>query len=377
MAIFSHIWNLLGYIGPFILVLSVVVFFHELGHFLVGRWCGVKVETFSLGFGPQLFAFTDRRGTVWRLALLPLGGYVKFFGDSNGASVADSDGVALMSAADRAVAFPTQSVAKRAAIVAAGPIANFLLALVIFMAGFMIIGRPSLKPEIAQVRQGDAADRAGLLAGDLIVSINGIAIEGWGDMQRIVQSSAGVPLDFVIKRGNEQKSFVVTPEGREVSTPVGKSRVGQVGVIASSAPSAWTTERFGPVGAFVQANKEVWFIIERTGSYIGGVFAGSESADQISGPIRIAEISGTMAQAGPGALISLIAILSVSVGLMNLLPVPLLDGGHLLYYGIEALKGGPLSKKVQDFGYRVGLAFVLGLMIFATCNDILHLSPWK
>ncbi|PNG28064.1 RIP metalloprotease RseP [Methylocella silvestris] len=374
MTIFTHIWSAGVYIIPFIFVLSTVVFFHELGHFLVGRWCGVKVDAFSLGFGPELFAFVDRHGTRWRLAALPLGGYVKFHGDANGASMTDSAAAASMTPEDRAVSFFAQPVAKRAAIVAAGPIANFILAIVIFTGVFYVNGRAVLSPLVDAVSAGSAAEAAGFQPGDLIVSIDGKKIDSFEDMQRIVQVSSDAMLTFGVDRSGRTIELVATPRRRDVSTPFGTTRVGVLGVETRGKPDSWRVERYGLIESFGRATSETWYVVARTGSYLGGLVMGRESADQLSGPIRIAEVSGEMAKIGIAALLNLAAVLSISVGLLNLMPIPLLDGGHLFYYAVEAIRGRALNEKAQEFGFKVGLTLVAGLMIFATFNDILRLT---
>ncbi|ACK52718.1 membrane-associated zinc metalloprotease [Methylocella silvestris BL2] len=374
MTILTHIWSAAVYIIPFIFVLSTVVFFHELGHFLVGRWCGVKVDAFSLGFGPELFAFVDRHGTRWRLAALPLGGYVKFHGDANGASMTDSAAAASMAPEDRAVSFFAQPVAKRAAIVAAGPIANFILAIVIFTGVFYVNGRAVLSPLVDAVSAGSAAEAAGFQPGDLIVSIDGRKIDSFEDMQRIVQVSSDAMLTFGVDRAGKTIELVATPRRRDVSTPFGTTRVGVLGVETRGKPDSWRVERYGLIESFGRATSETWYVVARTGSYLGGLVMGRESADQLSGPIRIAEVSGEMAKIGIAALLNLAAVLSISVGLLNLMPIPLLDGGHLFYYAVEAIRGRALNEKAQEFGFKIGLTLVAGLMIFATFNDILRLT---
>ena len=374
MSVLGQVGSLLGYVVPFVFVLSVVVFFHELGHFLVGRWCGVKVDAFSIGFGPEIAGFVDRYGTRWRIAALPLGGYVKFHGDANGASMPDPDAMAAMPEVVRKVSFFGQPVGKRAAIVAAGPIANFLLSIVIFTGIFYAQGKAVLTPRVATVNAGEAAEQAGILAGDLIVSINDEAIVSWSDMQRIVQTSPDVPLRIVVQRDNKNVQLIATPRRREIDTPFGKNKVGLLGVTASGSASDWRVEPMSLVDSVRGATAETWFVVQRTGAYVAGLFVGTESTDQISGPIRIAEISGQVAKIGFGALLNLAAILSISIGLINLVPVPLLDGGHLLYYAFEALRGRPLSERAQELGFKVGMALVGALMLFATFNDILNLT---
>ncbi len=374
MSILTHLWALAGYIIPFLFVLSLVVFFHELGHFLIGRWCGVKVDAFSLGFGPEIFGFDDRYGTHWRLAALPLGGYVKFHGDANGASVTDAAAAAAMPPHERAVSFFAQTVWKRAAIVAAGPIANFLLAIVIFTGIFYVNGRAILLPTVDSVAAGSAAEMAGFQPGDLIVAIDGTKVDSFEDMQRIVQTASDSELVFTVDRGGKSIELVATPRRRDVVTAFGTTRVGILGVQSKGKPENWHIQHYGFVDSIKLAGSETWFVIARTGGYVKGLVAGTETTDQLSGPIRIAEVSGAMAKIGLGALLNLAAILSISVGLLNLFPIPLLDGGHLFYYAVEAVRGKAMNDKAQQFGFKVGLMLVTSLMIFATYNDVLRLT---
>lgn len=367
--------SFLHYALPFLFVLTVVVFFHELGHFLVARWCGVRVLTFSVGFGPELVGFTDRHGTRWKLAAIPLGGFVKFFGDENAASVPDQTALSQMSESERRESFFHKSVAQRAAVVAAGPVANFLLAIVIFASVFALYGKQIATARIDSIQPDSAAAASGLRPGDLVVAIDGRAIESFGDMQRIVSTSAGLTLEITVDRGGVLTTVKATPALREVKDNFGNvHRIGVLGVTRSNAPGDVRTQPVGPLTALRLGTEETWFVIERTMSYIVGVIAGREKADQLGGPIRIAQVSGQVASVGFVALIHLAAVLSVSIGLINLFPVPLLDGGHLLFYGIEAARGRPLSERAQEMGFRIGLAIVLMLMIFATFNDILHLA---
>jgi regulator of sigma E protease len=377
---FLHSFNalshgLLGYVIPFLFVLTIVVFFHELGHFLVARWAGVKVLTFSLGFGPELFGFNDRHGTRWKVSAIPLGGYVKFFGDESEASTPSADTLKAMTDAERKVSFHGQKVGPRAAIVAAGPIANFLLAIVIFAALFTFFGKPSQTARVDSVQENSAAAAAGFKPGDIVTAINGDAIDSFTDMQRFVSTQAGVPLVFTVKRGDAVVSLTGTPQLREMKDAFGNvHRIGVLGITRSTNPGDTVTQPVNPATAVWLGVKETWFVVDRTVAYIGGIFTGRESADQVGGPIRIAQISGQVATIGLAALIHLAAVLSVSIGLLNLFPVPLLDGGHLLFYAIEAVRGKPLSDRSQELGFRVGLALVLMLMLFATYNDILHLA---
>jgi len=360
-----------GYVVPFLFVLTIVVFFHELGHFLIARWCGVRVVTFSVGFGPELLGFNDRHGTRWKLAAIPLGGYVKFFGDENAASVPDSETISHMDEAERRESFFFKPVRQRAAIVAAGPIANFLLAIVIFAAVFTFYGKQAAPARVETVQPNSAAQAAGFQPADLIVSINGRKIETFTDMQRLVSASAGQPLEIEIDRGGVRTTARATPTLTEIKDNFGNvHRIGVLGITGARGEPV----KVDPLTAVKLGVEETWFVVERTLSYIGGVVVGKESADQLGGPIRIAQVSGQVATAGFVALIHLAAVLSISIGLLNLFPIPLLDGGHLLFYAIEAARGRPLSDRAQEYGFRIGLAIVLLLMIFATFNDILHLA---
>jgi regulator of sigma E protease len=370
----AYVSWLVGYIAPFLFVLTIVVFFHELGHFLVARLCGIKVLAFSIGFGPEIVGFNDRYGTRWKIAAVPLGGYVKFFGDDNAASVPDLEAAASMSEAEKRDSFVYKPVGSRAAVVAAGPIANFILAVVIFAGVFMVVGKQTSTARSDAVQRGSAAQAAGFQPGDLVLAINGQVIESFSDMQRIVSISAGEPIEVKVERGGVPVTLKATPQLKELKDNFGNvHRLGVLGISRSMAPGDIKTEKVPPLKAVVMGVKETWFVVDRTMSYLVGVFAGRESADQLGGPIRIAQVSGQVCHTLP-ACMNLTAVLSVSIGLLNLFPIPLLDGGHLLFYGFEAVRGKPLSGRAQEVGFRIGLAIVVMLMIFATFNDILHLA---
>ena len=365
-----------GWLLPTLFVLTIVVFFHELGHFAVARLCGVRVMVFSIGFGPELLGINDRHGTRWKISAIPLGGYVKFFGDEDVASAGpDAATIANMSASERRESFHHQSVGKRAAIVAAGPIANFILAILIFAAIFAFYGKPSTSARVDGVRAESAAASAGFKPGDVVVAIDGRPIATFAEMQRVVSTSADQQLTVTVDRGGAKIDLKATPSLREVKDNFGNvHRIGVLGIERSQ-----TTNEPGmqtlPIGkAIVAGAEETWFVIDRTLAYLGKVIVGREKADQLGGPIRIAQISGQVASVGFVALVNLAAVLSVSIGLLNLFPVPLLDGGHLMFYAIEALRGRPLSERAQEMGFRIGLALVVMLMIFATFNDIIHLA---
>ena len=364
---------LLSAVVGFLFVLTVVVFVHELGHFLVARWCGVAVRTFSIGFGREIFGFYDRHGTRWRVAWIPLGGYVKFIDDENAASAGQQSLEALPEEM-RERSFQAKSLGKRAAIVAAGPIANFIFAILIFTMIFSVFGERITAAKVDEVTPGSAAERAGFLAGDVVISIDGTEIDDFGDMQRIVSASPDQALRFTVHRDGNTVELTATPERKEIKDQFGNMiRLGQLGIRRSATADDWTLERHDPGTAFVKAVEECIFVVTRTFGYLGKVITGRESADQLGGPIRIAQLSGQVATLGVLPMLSFVAYISISIGLINLFPIPILDGGHLLFYAIEAVRGKPLSESAQEIGFRVGLAFILMLMIFVTWNDVSRL----
>lgn len=378
MDVFATLWtlgsNVLFYALPFLFVLTLVVFVHEWGHYKVGRWCGVDVKTFSIGFGRELFGWTDRHGTRWRFAAIPLGGYVKFAGDGNAASQPDQAAVAAMSEIEQQRTLPGASVGRRSAIVAAGPIANFIFSILLFAMIVMVYGKQVIAPRVERISADSAAAAAGLLPGDLIKSIDGATMESFDAVRRIVSINAGNPLTFVVERGGAPLRIDVTPALVERRTPLGLERLGVIGVTAAARPEDITSVTFGPVEAIGHGVRESWFIVTRTIDYLGKLLTGQEKPDQLSGVIHIAEVSGHVASTGGFvSLLTLAAVLSVSIGLMNLFPIPMLDGGHLVFYAFEALRGRPLSDRIQEYAFRAGIAFVLALTVFVTWNDIMRI----
>jgi len=362
-------------IVSFLFVLTIIVFVHELGHFLVARWCGVAVKVFSIGFGPELFGFDDRYGTRWKVAAIPLGGYVKFLGDENEAGGTDHEALAGMSETEREHAFANKGVGARAAIVAAGPLANFLLAIVIFTVIFSTYGRQVTEARVDAVLAGSVAEQAGFQPGDLVLSIDGAGVDSFGDLQRIVAVSADTELHFVVERGGEQVSLTATPERQEVEDRFGNvQRVGRLGISRSTTPENVRTERFPVPQAAVLAVEETWFVVKQTITALAGIVSGRESTDQLGGPIRIAQMSGQIATLGIMPLVNFVALISIGIGLINLFPIPMLDGGHLVFFAVEGVRGRPLSERAQDISFRIGFAAVVMLMVFATWNDIIHLS---
>jgi regulator of sigma E protease len=368
--------GVISYLIPFLFVLTLVVFFHELGHFLIARWCGVRVMVFSIGFGPELLGFNDRHGTRWKISAIPLGGYVKFFGDDNAASVPDQAALAAMSEEERRHSFIDQPVRSRAAIVVAGPVANFILAIVIFAGIFTFAGRQVTPARVDQVLPGSAAEMAGIKPGDIVVAIDGRPIAGFDQLQRTVMTNAGRPLTLTVNRGGAKLDLQATPMARGFCN-------GVLGISKSNAAGEAKVQKEPPLIAIRMGAEETYFIIERSLCFVAGVLVGRESADQLGGPARIAHVSGEVWQIGLSAggagvgfafVLNLAAVLSASIGLLNLFPIPLLDGGHLLFYGIEAVRGKPLSERVQEVGFRIGLAIVVMLMVFATYNDFWYFA---
>ncbi|MCB1429344.1 MAG: RIP metalloprotease RseP [Nitratireductor sp.] len=355
----------------FLVVLTIVVFFHELGHFLVARWNGVKIDAFSVGFGPELIGFNDKHGTRWKLAAVPLGGYVKFHGDMNGASMPDVDVINAMSEEEKAVSFAHKKVWQRASIVAAGPIANFILAIVIFTFSLMFFGRIVSDPLVSMVQPGSAAEAAGFQAGDIVKLVDGERIASFTDIPRLVAPNPGRELVFTVERDGKELVLPVTPRLEVRKDRFGnREEVGLIGITNDGKAANARVEKYGPVDAIGRAIYETWFIISRSLSGLWDMITGAISVKQLSGPIGIAKTSGDVATLGVGALVNWVALISVSIGLLNLFPIPILDGGHLVFYAYEAIRGKPLSDNAQEYSFRVGLALLLTLMVVATWNDI-------
>ena len=361
----------------FLFVLSVVVFVHELGHFLVARWCKVKVAAFSIGFGTELFGFDDRHGTHWRFAAIPLGGYVKFMDDENVASAPTGAPAREMTAEEKAGSFHFKPLWQKAAVVAAGPIANFLFAIVVFAVMFMTLGVRSTAPKVDEVVDGMPAAKAGIQAGDVIKAINGSPMKSFNDVRRMVSVNIDRELAVTVDRGGKLVELKLTPVGQEVDDPVGgKMKQGLIGIKRSATPQSYVLARPGPVEAVWLGVKETHYVITSTLGYLGDVFAGRQNANQLGGVVRIAEATRQVVKLSPEFLPHFIALISVSVGLINLFPIPILDGGHLMFYAIEAVRRRPLSERTQEIAFRMGLAVVMALMVFAFWNDRLILGRW-
>ncbi len=345
----------------FIAVFSALVFFHELGHFWVARRFGIRVDVFSIGFGPTLWSRKDRHGIEWRLSAIPLGGYVKFFGDASGASNQSND-LQFMSEADRRDCFHFRPLHQRAAVVAAGPAANFLLAMVIFIGMFMTVGQHFSEPVIDKVLPGSRAEKAGFKDGDRILQVGSREIESFEEFRNQVVLNADKPLVVTVVRGGQTLVLEAIP-----ATQIEKStRTGRLGVV-NEHPRI--VER-GLADAVWYAGVEVRDNVVMILHVVGEMIRGDRSVKDLGGPLKIAEVSGEVAQSSLLGLLMLTAALSINLGLINLFPIPVLDGGHLLYYAFEAVRGRPLGERAQEYGFRFGMALVLLLMVVVTWNDL-------
>ncbi|MBL8581639.1 MAG: RIP metalloprotease RseP [Rhizobiaceae bacterium] len=370
-SVFSTNGLLIGTLVPFLFVLTVVVFVHEMGHYLVGRWCGIGVTVFSIGFGPELLGFNDRKGTRWKLCAIPLGGYVKFVGDMSATSSKADPHVRLLTPEERKVAFHTQPVWKRAATVVAGPMANFLLTIAVFTVMFSLYGRIVTDPIVAEVRPDSPAAAAGFMPGDRFLRVDGAPVETFSDVQRIVSGRAGDPLVFTMERDGQELDLTATPEITEQKDALGNTvKVGVIGVVNTREVGQPRHVAYSPPQAFVQAVKETGQIIARTGQFLKRFVVGREDKCQLGGPVKIADMAGKAAQLGFEWLVQLVALLSVGIGFLNLLPIPPLDGGHLVFYGAEAVMRRPVSERTMDAIYRVGFFLVLAFMLFVFWNDL-------
>ncbi len=367
-------WLPLG-LPAFIFVITIVIFFHELGHFMVARACGVDVEAFSIGFGPAIVGWTDKHGTRWKVSWVPLGGYVKFVGDNDPASTPDREQIDKLSASERAHLFHGKPLWQRTLVVAAGPAANFVLAIVIFTATFMFAGQQIVRPVVDQVQPNSAAAAAGFKPGDVVTEADGRSINSFADLQGIIAMSAGRKLEVTVRRAGHPQMLSVTPRLQQVKDRFGNvQKMGVLGIVNKLGRGEVEVVHYGIVGAVGEAVSQTWDVVDTTMVYLWRMAAGQEDASQLAGPVGIARVSQQVAQIGFIALINLAALISVSIGLVNLFPIPILDGGHLLYYACEAVMGRPLGARTQDVGFRVGLAVMLGLMVLVTWNDLVRLN---
>jgi len=392
--------SVLFHLLPYLVVIGPVVVIHEFGHFLAGKAVGAKIDAFSIGFGKAIFERTDRSGVSWRLAWLPIGGYVRFAGDDNAASVPDTNDldalrrdIVAREGEDALKQYHYfKPIWQRALISVAGPAANFVLSIAIFAAIVMVLGEPVSKARIGEVFANTPAARAGLKPGDVVLKADGKAIKAPEAIKELVVLRTGVPITLLVDRGGRQFVTNVTPVRGPVSDGMGHTQqLGRIGVGFADRPGDRKLVRYGPVGAIRMGVAKTYDILETTIYYIGRMIEGRETAAQLSGPIGMAQISGDLvkqaaeASKDPATLAlnlfltaaQLVAAISVGIGFLNLMPIPVLDGGHLLFYAYEAVTRRPLAAKVQAVGYRVGLALVLGLMLFATVNDLQRLRVFN
>jgi regulator of sigma E protease len=345
----------------FIVVLGVLVFIHELGHYLAARWRGVYVEAFSIGFGPKLLSWTDNIGTVWKLCLLPLGGYVKLHGQEQPTDVSDETRAAWKPGQT----FNEKPVLSRAIVVAAGPIANFVLAAVLFALMFAVSGRPLTEPVVGGLVENSAAAKAGIQVGDRVDAIDGQKIRRFEDIQAIVSVHAGQQLKLDITRDGHPITITAVPESKP-------GLVGKVIGVLGMKGSTVTYEPVSALEALPDGIVQTWTVAGQTLAGVGQMLSGQRGTDDLGGPLRIAQLSGQVAQLGFANLVSFIAVLSVNLGLINLFPIPVLDGGHLVFYLFEAIRGKPLPPRALEYGLRAGFALLIGLFVFATWNDLSH-----
>ncbi|HEY1721884.1 MAG TPA: RIP metalloprotease RseP [Magnetospirillaceae bacterium] len=360
------------YVVVFLVVITVIVFVHELGHYLIARANGVRVETFSIGFGPELFGFTAKSGTRWKFSLLPLGGYVRMFGDMDGPGDGE-DKVAAMTPEERAVAFRTKKVYQRASIVVAGPLINFVFGIFLLALLFMIYGEQRIPPVVGAVITGSAAEQAGLKPGDKVLIANGDTVSTFGDLQVIVQTTVGEPVQLLIERDGKDQTITVQPRLTDMADSSGHTQ--KVPILGVTPPKdAAVIIHHNPLSALVAGVNKTRQIVGINLKAIGQIVTGRRDTDQLSGPVGIAKQVGQAARLGLQGILFFAAYISINLGLFNLFPIPLLDGGHLLFYCVEAVLGRPLGPRAQEYGFRLGLFLVLALMILATGND---LGVWK
>jgi len=375
--VLEHLFGVPFTLLSFVVVLTIVVFIHEFGHFYIARRNGVRCQAFSIGFGPELFGYTDKHGTRWKFSLIPLGGYVKMFGEGETMHAVEGGNADTppqpreLTPEEKAVSFKHKTIGQRAAIVFAGPAINFIFGILVFWMLFMTAGRSVTEPVIGTVVEGSPAAAAGLLPQDRIMSIDGRAISRFEDIRGVVPLSDGSPMQVVVSRDGREQAIPVTPRMSEEDNGFGKAQKRYVLGITPSGENKSVV--LNPVEAFGASVGFTYDMVESTFVVVGQMITGRRGTEDLGGPIRIAQYSGRYAKTGAIGFISFIAILSINLGLINLFPVPMLDGGHLLFYAIEAARGRPLSERAQEWGLRVGLALVLALMVFGAWNDIVHL----
>lgn len=367
----DFVFWLLSYVVPFLVVLTIIVFVHEMGHYLVARWNGIAIQAFSIGFGPELIGFNDKHGTRWKLSAIPLGGYVRFVGDMNAASMPDEAFIERAGPDLSRQLFVNKNVWQRISVVIAGPVANIIFTLLVLYALLLGYGRYTIPAVLDTVPVESVAGQAGLAGGDRILSVDGYEVRGFEDFQRLIATAPERQVSITFERAGQTETITAVPQAVSTTDRFGNShRIGRLGVTKNIDQSDVVLYRPNPVEAIGMTFEEVRFIVDRTVAFLGDFFVGRGDVEQLGGPVKVAKVSGEVASLGIVALINLMALLSLNIGIFNLLPIPMLDGGHLAYYLVEAARGRPLSQRVQEIGYRFGLAVVFTLMVFTLINDL-------
>ena len=359
--------SLAEYVIPFLIILTILVFVHELGHYLVARYNKVTVEVFSIGFGPELFGWNDRAGTRWKFSMIPLGGYVKMYGDADASSRPDSESLKKMSAEQKSNSLHSKRVGQRMAVSAAGPFANFLFAIVVLAGLFITKGEPVIPATVGAVAPGKIAEKAGLQAGDKILSLNDVSVKDFHEVRNLIISNKGKDIDVRYLRGSTEQTVhvkMVEVDALGLEKPIG---------VMGIAPSLPEYRKVNPLQAVSHAIEKTWITSIDTLIGIGQMITGQRSSDELGGILSIGDMAGKSAKGGIAALFFFMAFLSINLGLINLLPIPVLDGGHLLFYGIEGIVGKPVPEKIQEYAFMVGLVIVLSIMLMSTWNDVTRL----
>jgi len=364
------------YIVPFIILITIVVFIHEFGHYYIAKRCGVGITDFSIGFGKEIFGWNDKSGTRWKFCWIPLGGYVKFFGDRNVFSQSEQQEIInKYNKEDREKLFILKPLYQRSLIVAAGPIANFILAIIIFVMIFMFVGKDMTPAIIDEVNKDSPAFVSGMKKNDKIIYIDNNKVESILEVSTFINTSTAEIIEFIVVRENKEISLLVKPNVIDGKDSLGNSvKKRMIGIKLSSLNNGNERKPLGPSKAIYYSFKEVWFVTTTSLNYLGKMITGSADSSQLGGPIRIAKITGQVAEYGVIPFLSIMAYISLSLGLINLFPIPMLDGGHLMFYLIEKVLGRPLNQKIQEGCFRIGLFLLFSLMFFATFNDLKDLG---
>jgi len=368
--------EILSFIIPFIVLLTVVVFIHEYGHYYFAKRFGVGVTDFSIGFGKEIFGFNDKSGTRWKFCAIPLGGYVKFFGDRNVFSQAEQEELLKQySKEDQNKLFVTKPVYQRSLVVAAGPLANFILAILIFTFIYMFAGKDFTPAQIQEVQKDSPAYTSGVQSGDIILSINNNKVSSILEVSNYINASTSDNIDVIVLRNTEEIILSVKPKTIKGEDSLGnKINKKIIGIKIAPLNNEFNREKLGPATAFLYAVKETWFVTQASLDFVVSMFKGKGDTTQLGGPIKIAKITGQVAQHGLIAFLSIMAYISISLGFINLFPIPMLDGGHLMFYAFEKILGRPLTQRTQEGFFRIGLFLLISLMFFTTFNDLKDLG---